>query len=197
MKKIISLILCLCFVFSFVGCNNSKDKKENLIDLEYFAKIGQIPEVKYTLGSDIDKVTKELSGLMPENIEESSDHSHDHNQTEFFFEVIEGEDNILLDNGTSGYYYNKDNKNKGVSYIVNYDKGFGFELGTVSVEIKKALENFKLKEESVNENNAFFADYISNGTVLKTEIDNVVIMFVFQDNELFATAMYDTNNWSF
>ncbi len=197
MKKIISLLLCLCFIFAFVGCDEDKKSAESVIDLEYYAKIGQIPEVKYALGADADDTAIELSGLMSETPEETPDDQHNHDQQDFFYEYVEGEDNILLDNGTIGYYYNKDNKEKGISYIVCYDKAFGFELGTVSVEIKEQLPEYKFKEEEVSDENAFFATYISNGTVLKTEIKNVVIMFVFQENELFATAIYDKDNWTF
>ena len=197
MKKLISLILCLCFIFGFVGCGNKDKKSESDVDLEYYAKLGKIPEVEFTLGEDIEKVTDQLSALLEDEDENSSDDSHDHDQAEYRFEIVEGQNNVLLDNGTVGYYYNKVNKNNGVSYIVNYDTSFGFEKGTVSVEIKNALKGFEFEEADVSENNAFFATYISNGTVLETKINNVVIMFVFQENELYATVMYDANNWSF
>lgn len=195
MKKIISLILCLLLIFVFVGCGNKDKKSESDVDLEYYAKLGIIPEVEFTLGEDIEKVTDKLSALLEDEDEHSSDDSHD--QEEYRFEIVEGQNNVLLDNGTVGYYYNKANKNKGVSYIVNYDTSFGFEKGTVSVEIKDALKNYEFEEADVSEDNAFFATYISNGTVLETKIDDVVIMFVFQENELYATVMYDANNWSF
>ena len=45
------------------------------------------------------------------------------------------------------------------------------------------------------ENDVFFAPYIIDGSVLKLRIKNVEFMFVFQENELVATAMYDTDNW--
>ena len=195
MKKIISLILCLLLIFVFVGCGNKDKKSESDVDLEYYAKLGIIPEVEFTLGEDIEKVTDKLSAPLEDEDEHSSDDSHD--QEEYRFEIVEGQNNVLLDNGTVGYYYNKANKNKGVSYIVNYDTSFGFEKGTVSVEIKDALKDYEFEEADVSEDNAFFATYISNGTVLETKIDDVVIMFVFQENELYATVMYDANNWSF
>ncbi len=197
MKKLFSVFVCLCLVLCLVGCDNSKKFDKNAVDFEYFAKLGKIPEVEYTLGEDAEKITSHLKSLIPENQEETPDHSHDHNKVDFYFAVEEGNKNVLLDNGTVGYYYNKVNKKKGISFIVNYDTAFGFELGTVSVEIKKALKDYKFTEENISEDNAFFATYILNGTVLKTEIENVVIMFVFQENELFATAIYDANNWTF
>lgn len=197
MKKILALIICFTVLLTFAGCNNDSKKNSSEIDLEYYAKHGSIPELKYSLGYDVTKAEEELSGLLPENGTHPGDDTHDHDKTEFYFERVEGEKNILLDNGTAGYYYNKENKKNGISLMVNYEKSFGFEIGTISVEIRNALKDYKFTEEVVTENNAFFADYIANGTVLKTEIDEVVIMFVFQENELFATAIYDKNNWTF
>ena len=57
------------------------------------------------------------------------------------------------------------------------------------------LSKIKLTEENLSEENAFFASYVANGTVLKAEFDGTTVLFVFQDNELFATAMYN-ENWS-
>lgn len=200
MKKLFSILLSVILVFSFAACGDKEKDNKNTIDLEYYAKLGQIPEMEYTLGTDVDTVTDQLNAKMEQHQEEhedDSDHSHDHNEQEFMFQVLEGENNVLLDNGTKNYYYNKKNKEDGISYIVNYDTAFGLEIGTVSVQVKESLSDYELKEENISEENAFFATYISEGTVLKAEIDEVVILFVFQENELFATAMYDVNNWSF
>ena len=35
-----------------------------------------------------------------------------------------------------------------------------------------------------------------NGTVMKYTFDSTVIMFVFEDNELFAAAIYNNDNWT-
>ena len=37
---------------------------------------------------------------------------------------------------------------------------------------------------------------IENGTVLKYSFDDADIIFVFQDGELFAAALYSTENWT-
>ncbi len=199
MKKLFSLFLCLCLLFSFVACKDDKSTNTQNIDLEYYAKLGKMPEAEYTLGADVDDVIKELTAKSEEYEDshaDDADHSHDHNQVDFVFNVIEGENNILIDNGAINYYYNKKNKDKGVSYIVNYDTAFGLEIGTVSSEVSKYLSAYELKEETLTDDNAFFASYVANGTVLRTEIEDVAILFVFGDNQLFATAMYDTNNWN-
>lgn len=197
MKKLLSVLVCLSLIFVFTGCGDNNKENVDNIDLEYYAKIGKIPELDYALGEDPQSIEDELSALAPIKEELPNEQEHNHEVTEFYFEKIEGEKNVLLDNGVAGYYYNKNNKKNGVSLIVNYDTSFGFEIGTVSVEIKNALKDYKFTEKDVNEDNAFFATYISNGTVLETFVNDVGFMFVFQENELFATAIYDKNNWTF
>ena len=196
MKKIISLILVLVLAFCFVGCKN-KGEKENSIDLEYFANLGQMPEAQYSLGENpqtiIDQLSKEMKKEEAEHGEDPT-HSHGHEESMFFFEVTEGENNVLLDNGNICYYYNKANKDKGISYIVNYDTAYKFPIGTVILELKNALSDVKFTEEELTEENAFFASYVLDGTVLKAEFEKSTIVFVFQENELFATAIYN-NNW--
>lgn len=197
MKKIFSVLLCLCLFFSFSACGKENKKNENFVDIEYYAKLGQLPEAKYCLGDDVDTAVSELSGISEKESEthDDADHSHNHDEQEFYFEYVEGENDVLLDNGTVSYYYKKAKRAEGISYVVNYDTAFGFEIGTVILEIKEALSDFELKEEPLNEENAFFATYVSDGTVLRAEFEKATILFVFQENELFATAMYN-ENWS-
>lgn len=197
MKKVICLIMCLCLCLSFTACGKSEKQDNDTIDLAYYAKLGQIPEAKYTLGADPDVVMDELDGIeAQEQAEHKEDptHSHGHEEAEFYFEMVESEKNVLLDNGNICYYYSKANKDKGISYIVNYDTAYGFPLGTVILEVKKALEGVDFIEEPLSAENAFFADYVLDGTVLKAEFENSTVVFVFQENELFATAIYN-DNW--
>ncbi len=199
MKKLCCLLLSLCFIITLSACKkNNDDTPKATVDLEYYAKLGQIPEAKYSLGTDIDTVVEELTVLKSEaesgHVDDPT-HSHTHEEEEFRFEIFEGDKNVLIDNGNVNYYYNKANKDSGISYIVVYDTAYEFSLGTVISEIKKAVPNVKFTEEDWTEENAFFVSYIIDGTVLKAEFDDATIMFVFQENELYATAIYN-NNWS-
>lgn len=199
MKKLFCIVLCLVLCLSISACGKKEDNKTSKVpDLEYYARIGRMPEVDYGLGADVDKVAEELNKrLEEENKKHQNDpnDTHGHEENEFFFEIYEDEKNVLLDNGHISYYYTKANKNKGISYIVNYDTAYGFKLGTVISEVKAAYPEFDFIELSLEESNIFFADYIMNGTVLYTPFDGNVIIFVFQDNELFATAIFN-DNWS-
>ena len=198
MKKLFSLLLCFVIVLSFSACKDKKNTNTLNIDLEYYAKLGKMPEAEFTLGDEVDDVVANLTdkqNSFDAEHKDDEDDSHNHDQAEFIFNVIEGEKNVLIDNGVINYYYNKNNKDNGISYIVNYDTAFGIEIGAIISEVQKYLSGYELKEEELTDENVFFASYIANGTVLKTEIKDVAILFVFQENQLFATAMYDINNW--
>lgn len=200
MKKLFCLILCLVLSVSFCACGKGEDKdNESEIDLSYYALLGQIPEVEYSLGADPDVIIEKLNAKLKEenaNHKEDPNHEHEHSESEFYFEVTEGENSVLLDNGHIRYYYNKANKEDGISYIVNYDTAYGLPLGTLVSEVKETFPNIEFMEEPVAEHNAFFATNIMNGVVLTTAFDSVAISFVFQDNALFATFIRNSN-WKY
>lgn len=196
MKKLFSLFLCCFIVLTFTSCGEKKKNNTSKIDLEYYAKMGIMPEAEFPLGNDIDEVISKLSKQSQEFENKQTESDDDtHSETAFIFEVTEGEKNVLIDNGVINYYYNKDNKQNGISYIVNYDTAFGIEIGTLISEVQNKLSGYDLKSEKMTENEVFFAPYIMDGSVCKLRIKNVAFMFVFQENELVATAMYDTDNW--
>lgn len=185
MKRFVSILLSFAILFSFSACGKKSEKtKTDSVDFEYYAKLGQIPEIPYSLGENVDKLIAELSSKADDNTTD-----------EFVFNVTEGENNVLIDNGSSLFYYSKAHKEKGISYIVNYDTAFGFEIGTVSVEIKEALSEFKFTEEVATTENAIFLFGITDGTICKYVFDDYVVLFVFQENMLFATAIYDSKYW--
>ena len=185
MKRLVCILLCLVFAFSFTACGNEEKKeKKDGIDIEYYAKLGQMPELNYALGTDVEKVKNELSATAES---EEGEHS--------VYSVTEGENNVLIDNGEVCYYYKKATPEKGISYIVNYDKAYGFEIGTISLEVKEALKEYNPIEEQLTEENAFFMFGVQNGTIIKCEIENNTVLFVFDENALCATALYVTKEW--
>ena len=185
MKRLVCILLCLVFAFSFTACgNDEKKEKKDGIDIEYYAKLGQMPELNYPLGTDVEKVKNELSATAES---EEGEHS--------VYSVTEGENNVLIDNGEVCYYYKKAAPEKGIGYIVNYDKAYGFEIGTISLEVKEALKDYNPIEEQLTEENAFFMFGVEDGTIIKCEIENNTVLFVFDENALCATALYVTKEW--
>lgn len=188
MKKTACLILSLMMILSFSACGKEK-KKENTaaVDLEYYASLGEIPECKFKLGDSADIIESTLS---------SEEHSAVSADEEYVFSVTEGEKSVRIDNGAFTYFYEKEKKDKGISYIAAFDTVFGFQIGTSVLDLKKALAEYKYTEEPADGDNAFFLMGIENGTVLKYSFDNAAVIFVFQDGELFAAALYSTENWT-
>ncbi len=182
MKKIFAFLFCFIIAISFSACGDKEEKKnEHSVDIEYYANAGQMPEVNYALGSDIEKIKSELSA--------------EAEKSESVYSVTEGESSVLIDNGERCYYYKKANPEKGISYIVNYGTAFGFPIGSVTVEIKDALDGYSYTEEALNEENAFFMFDTENGSIIKCRFEDNTVLFVFKENALCATALYVTEEW--
>lgn len=188
MNKIFSLVLAMVLVFSFTACGKKETSSDsNSVDIEYFAKLGQIPECEFAIGDSIAEI-KEHYSTEEEEEAEHSDHSHD------LYEIVEGEKSVLIDCGTQGYYYLKDKESNGVSYIVSYEDAYGFKLGDLLPDIKNAIEKYDFSEETANEENAFFL-FSTGGSVLKCSFGNYTLMFAFENDALCATALYLTEDW--
>ena len=185
MKKIIAIFCIFLLSFSVTACNkDDTSSNTSTVDVEYYAKLGSMPECEYKLGNDIETVKKDLEALYND---ETLDHA--------VYDVVEGEETVLVDGGDFQYYYYKDKADKGVSYIVNFEKAFGFDIGTVSVEIKNALKNFKYTEEDFNDDNSFFVLGADSGKVLKYQFSSNTVSFVLVNDALYATALYKTDDW--
>lgn len=183
MKRILSLIMALVLCFVFTACGKGKDKKSATVDIDYYAKLGQIPECSYALGEDPETVKNELSALA------ESEEGH-----EIVYNVTEGENNVLIEDGTFSYYYKKAKPEDGIGCIVDFGTAYGFEVGTIILEIKEAIGEIFVEEE-MNDENSFFMFGIENGTVLRIENEGNTVVFVFQDNALCATAIFTGSDW--
>ena len=189
MKKLISLLLVFVFAFSFTACKNDDDKVEAKVDIEYFAELGQIPECPYRLGQNGDDIKNELSESV------SSESTEEHSEEGQYFEIQEGKNNVLLDNGIYNFYYKKADSAKKISYIVSYDTAYEFKTGTIIKELIDSLGDLEYKKEKISDNDLFFLIGAPEGDVIKLEFKNNTVIFVFIDNALCATAIY-TNDWS-
>ncbi len=180
MKRILCFVLSLVFVFSLVACNKEGKKDKDVIDIEYFVKLGQIPECEYSIGYKVEDLKKALS--------ESTDE-------EAYYDFREGKTSSSIDNGSYRFYYKNDNEDRGISYIVSFEKAFGFDTGSISVEILNAFEDIDFSEEELDEDNSFFLFGAPEGTLYKYEFGDYTVAFVFIDNALSATAVYTTDEW--
>lgn len=183
MKRIASLLICFAVIICFAGCDRKNTSSDtNGIDVEYYARLGTIPESEYILSDDCEKVKSELTAKADED-------------ETVICNIEEGELSVLISTGDFYYYYEKDKQDKGISCIVALDTAYGFENGTVSLEIKESLSEFT-PEESENTDNLFFMNGLENGSQLKYQFGKNTVIFVFQDNALCATVLYNPENWN-
>lgn len=180
MKKILALLLSVVVILSLTACGKeNKDDDKYTVDLQYYAALGQIPECEYKLGDNPEVIKNALEKASEENEENL-----------YFFD--QGEESSLIDNGIYNFYFKNEKEGNGISYIVSYDTAFGFEIGTVCIEIADAI-NAEYTEEEITDENAFFVWGVENGKVFKYGFDDSTVLFVFSDNSLCATAIYNSD----
>ncbi len=196
MKKIFSFALCIILIFSFAACKSDKKKTNDEIDLGYYANLGEIPEMKYKLGSDCDKAISvlqaEYDDYMNGGSTMPSDDDHDHDTEGVFFSSTEEDGLLHLNQGNKGYYCLADKKGDGITAIYTYDTAFGIETGTLAYDLKKKMESIEFEESEITDGCLFYADYMTEGTLLTAEFDDVTVQFAFQDGGLCCTAVFKT-----
>ncbi len=180
MTRFLALLSAFLVLIGLTACGQKNDKDNKYtVDLQYYADLGQIPECEYKLGDSAEEIKGAFEAAASENEEN-------------LFNFDEGEETTLIDNGVYNFYYKNKKVADGISYIVSYDTAFGFEIGAISIEVAKAI-NAEYTEEELSPDNAFFVWGVENGKVLKYEFDDTTVLFVFNDNALCATAIYNSN----
>ncbi len=192
MKKIICLVLSFALAFSFAACGKKdSDTKKSEVDLEYYAKNGDIPECDYYIGDDIEKIKTELSAKADEEPEEGS-------HSTVMYEFVEEDDYSFVNSGDFRYYYRNGKEKDGVSLISALNGGFGFELGDVDVDIKEKLAGYEYEELELTEENTFFIYGMPpEGKVYKYEFKKNSVLLLFYQNSLCAVALYNNKDWEF
>ena len=182
MKRILSIALCLCLCLTLAACGKEEKVKKIGVDVEYYAKLGKIPEFEYVLGDDGEKAAMAVE----KSLENSTDH-HDG-----FCNVYEGDKKTTVDVAGATFIY--DNKTKKIEKIINFNTAYKFELSTVSVEIQKALSSYGFDSELrplTDDELALFATSSDDSTALEYKFGDRYVVFAFYENALFATMLYE------
>lgn len=206
MKKLFCLLLSAAVILSLAGCGKKKAEKKYTtdVDVEYYVRQGQLPECgKYALGYDVDKLTSELDAQMNASGDGGSggsdsadgEESHSHDEDGFFWFLDERDSYTGLRTGSAEYCYRPDKRQDGISAIVSFDTAFGFETGTISIEIKEALSDFK-PTESTEGNGLPFLPTDDATEYLTYKFADRCVTFAFYENALCGTAVYDCREWS-
>ncbi len=179
MKKILCLVLCMLFVLSLSACGGNGGKESNhSVDIEYYAKLGQISDLEYKLGDDVEK-TKTALG------EKLDDHGEP-----MYFDYTSGDYTVMTDGEVCGCY-KTDDADSGISHIVKYGDAYGFTVGAVSTDVRDTMSNmgFDATEREANKGELFFLPASAGITVLEYKIKETTVLFVFQEHALSATVI--------
>lgn len=195
MKKLFCLLLCGAVILSFAGCGKKKTEKKYTteVDVEYYVRQGQLPECgKYSLGESVDKLTADFDAKMKAE-EEKTDEAHDDDG--FFYFLDEQEKYTGLRTGSAEYCFKPADRDKGISCIVSFDAAFGFEAGTISIEVREALSDYSVSESTGGDGLPFLSTDPSTEYLTYKFADRAVT-FAFYENALCGTAVYEVENWS-
>ena len=181
MKRIIAILLCLLMIFTLAACRKDDKKGELEVDIEYYAKLGTMPDMKYSLGDGVEKTEEALS---------QSNADGDHGES--IYSSYEVGDKTVMSDGNICCCYETENEDKGITHIAIYGGAFGFEQGTVSTQIRDTLAaaGYEAKEKEAEKSDLFFIPGAAGLTVLKYEFKENTVMFVFQDHALSAGVVF-------
>ncbi len=176
MKKLLCVVFSLIFAVAVCGCKGS-DKKSDVVDLEYYIKLGSMPETEVKLGTKADEIKVVESGDEDEQTEE--------------YEA--GDNRIAKPCGNFTYYYTAGDKDKKINYIVSFDGGYGFSQGAYINEVKKTLEQGELSasEHDLEENAGFFFPIKSDFKCIEYSFGKNTAHFIFDEDKLCAVTLYE------
>lgn len=202
MKKAICIFLTVLFCISLTACGKKEKAKTPEVDLQYYASNGMIPEIPCKLGVSVDALRQKLTELAAEQAgapseSEEDDLTEDSDEETPAFQENEGEKTVWIDNGEWFFCYEKENTDKGILYIANLSTAFGFEPGSIISEVKAKLDPLSLKERDAEEGEFYVPYGDAARTVLEYQSSGRTILFVFEENALVATILYDTNLWNY
>ena len=169
MKKLTALFVCFCVFMFAAGCGDENAKTSHGVDIAYFADIGAMPESELKLGD-----------TAPEQKED--------NESYFFYS--EG-DKGCASTGEFNYYYDTSEKEPKISAIAGFNTCYGFENGSISIEITKALDSqgIDYKERAAGVDELFFLPAGEGRSVIECKSLKHNLIFVFEDNALCAVLI--------
>lgn len=183
MKKFLCVALCVCLALvCLASCKkDNKNSVKGLVDIASFAKKGQIDTCKYKIGDNADDVVSALK--------EKANAAQD--EADSICEVYESAEYTTIVTSDVNYYYDTDDKAKGITCIACFKKAFGFELGTDLKTIKEAQNKLELSgtERKLTEREAKMLNAYDNSTALEYSFGKCYITFIFENNCLMATLI--------
>ena len=195
-SKILSVILTFALCITFAGCAEKKDDTptssvESLahsLNIVGYAEKGEIPEIPYALGHDIEN----LKETFMSNIDEDSEIEE--------LLIDEGENDVWMNGGSMTFCYEKKNKENGVSVIIAQEYAYDFSLGGVydADDVVHAVGLEEYERGEVTEEDAFFLPVIpENSECIKYSVGGYDLRFIIIDGTLSAVSLTDPENWEY
>ena len=202
MKKLICVVFAVLFCFSIAACGKKEKEKTAEIDLQYYASAGEIPEIPCKLRSNVEFVKKQFAEKAEKATAESQETEVSSQPTESTaeegtdikqepFQIVEGESTVWMDDGEWFFCYNKEKESDGIVCIATLSKAFGFEPGMIISQVKEKLDPLRLIEREAEEGELYVPYGDAPRTILEYTASDRTIQFVFEDNALVATILYD------
>ena len=202
MKRILTLSLVFVFLFCFVACGNgdSSEPTSSVEDLSsevvgYVLK-GAIPELKFAIGASVDDLEdyyNDIESQIQSSHEDGEGHVHD--EHDMYMNISSGELSVTYEIGTQKYYYEKSKKEKGISVICSLGDAMGFKQGTSRSDVEKRLSGIETTSLEAGEDELYFVP-IAEALVLRYIDGDFQLDFYFNDNQLVATVLRNTKNWT-
>lgn len=195
MKRFAALLLAAVICFGFCGCKSSKTEKIG-VDVEYYAKLGKIKELDFAIGDDGETAVKKIESSLAEDDKQEGDATDEGTAAdgydEEFCSVYEGDGYFSVSLPQASFNY--DSESKEIFRIVSFSSSYGFDIGTVSIEIKKALSSygFDSEERSLTEEERTMVAGTADDTCLEYKFGDNCVFFAFGENSLYATVIYKT-----
>ncbi len=202
MKKVLCLLLAALFVFSFAACkveqepeqSSSLQNKSNEIKTAVLK--GEIPELRLALGAtvqDLENYYDDLETQIEESHEQGEGHVHD--EHDIYLNISQGTLSVTYEIGSEKYYYEKEKRENGISVICSLDTAFGFKNGTSRTDVEARLADLKTKSLQAGEDELYFVP-LSDALILRYTEGDYQLDFYFNDNQLVATVLRNTKNWT-
>jgi len=149
------------------------------VDVEYYAKLGQISDLEYKLGDSVEDTKTALGKTLD-----------DHGEPVYF--DYASKDYTVMTDGAVCCCYTTDDAEAGITHIVKYGDAYGFSVGAVSTQVRDTMSDmgFDATEREAKSGELFFLPASADITVLEYQIKDNTVLFVFQEHALSATVIY-------
>ncbi len=186
MKKLVSFVLVFALIFSLSACGGGGGS--SVSEIETAAREGRISEFSIKLGSSPEEV-----------VEYYAQRAENEDNEDLIISDYEGETAVKLTNGVQTFYYEKANKDKGVSvFVVTGETAYGFELGEkiTKSDITEKVGGEYTEHTATADDLFFLPGTVEGATVVSYAFDNIRLDFFFFDGILSAISLTNTEYWT-